>query len=107
MFGHGWLLDAWKTIMEDKVDGYIMDMSLMPLARTPMDKKGAKALERYAKSLRRNFIRMTPWRQRKATSALRERLKKHLKSGEIAVMVGQGETADNPLFEGMRVIKDG
>lgn len=92
-------------MQEDKADYYKVLMSIAPLARTPMDKKMGKGLEKYARDLERQIDSLTPWRNK--FSSLRSRLlKQGVKPGEIAVILSPGDSADNPLFEGAKIIKE-
>jgi hypothetical protein len=80
-----------------------MLLSIVPLARTPMDKKSAQALNKYQKSLDRSLRKMTPWK--KDASRL-SKLRGKVKSGEVAVVLSGGESSNHPLFDDLRVIRE-
>ncbi len=84
-------------IMEDKRDEYRLLMLIMPLARTPMDEKGASGVKEYSQSVEKVLDSLTPWlcTQMNRRTALRE---KRGKSGEIVVYL-DGDNANNQLFE--------
>lgn len=99
------MLQAWKFIREDKADHYKTMAALIPLGRTPMDKRGGKALTKYQRDIERSLNALTPWRNKH--SALRERLlRQGVKPGEIVVVLGPGESADSPLYEGAKIIRE-
>lgn len=103
LFGYDWLEDAWKYIQEDKADQYMFWFNLMPLARTPMDKKAGSSMNRYAKSIERYIKKIAPWVKDRGRV---DRLRGRAKPGEMVVVLGAGESADNELFRGLKVIKE-
>lgn len=46
----------------------------------------------------------TPWR--KVSQARRERLSKHVKPGEVAVILGSGDSSANPLFKDAKILRE-
>jgi hypothetical protein len=78
-----------------------MLVSIAPLARTPMDKRGSSSLRDYGRKLERVLESWTPWRKR---SQVRAR-QKGLKSGELRVILGPGESdLAKTLFKDSKVI---
>lgn len=69
-----------------------------------MDKKSGSALSDYSKTLERNLMSNTPWR--KVSQARRERLSKHVKPGEVAVILGSGDSSANPLFKDAKILRE-
>jgi len=80
---------------------------VMPVARTPMDKKGAQALEKYIKRVTKVIGMRTPWKG--ARGGKLSHLRDKIPSGETRVLLGKGEvdgTKNNPLFDGVKVIRE-
>lgn len=77
--------------------------SVMPLARTPQDKKGASALRDYQRKLVRSLDEMAPWI---GASRRLQSLRGKIKPGEVRVILGAGESADIPLFEDAQITKE-
>jgi hypothetical protein len=74
-YGQQWAIEAYEMIMEDEDRYWQFMVSVMPLARTPMDKKFGKSLTRYAKDLRRSISKaLVPWVEEKRIQAIRDRL---------------------------------
>ena len=100
------MLSTWKLIQEDKTR-FVQDiMMLMPLARTPMDKKGGKSLEKYAKKVGRALEKRMPWlRTRRGKLA---HLRDKVPSGETRILLAPGEPdpSGNPLFKGVKTIRE-
>ena len=75
--GQEWALDAYEMIMEDRDQHWQLFISSMPLARTPMDKKFGKSLDKYTKELRKRVSRMlVPWVEERRIERIKERLSK-------------------------------
>jgi hypothetical protein len=83
------------------VEQYRVLMTLLPLARTPMDKKGGQAMQSYARDIERMLSEATPW-LKKAT----RRRPKGAKPGEIVVLLGQDEIADDPLYKDAQIARE-
>ena len=76
-YGDKWAYDSYKYIMEDQVVYWNTLMSVVPLARTPSDKKFAKSLQKYAKDLRKSIEKMlAPWIEKRRIDAIKKRLAK-------------------------------
>ena len=74
IYSHGqeWAVDAYEMIMEDEDLFWQTMIAVVPLARTPMDKKFGKSLTRYTKELRRNITKMlAPWIEQRRIQAIR------------------------------------
>ena len=81
-------------------------MMLMPIARTPMDKKSGKGMERYFKDVSRTIDRMNPWSKRESYERKKRQLKSMgVKSGEI-VVIGESlrDDRDNPVYNNAKVV---
>lgn len=96
-------MDTWKYIQEDKVERYRYLLQVIPLARTPMDGKGGRAMQHYAKQIERNLDKMVPWR--KVSSRLAD-LRGKVKPGEVVVLLEGDEAADHPLYRGAKVKRE-
>lgn len=63
-------------IMEDEVQSWHFLLSMIPMARTPQDKKSSKsiikAIKEISKSIRNS---LAPWIEKRRIEALRKRLK--------------------------------
>ena len=97
-----WLFENWKLVREDRVEQYRVLMSLMPLARSPMDKKSASALQKHAKSVERMLEDAVPWQKH----ARRSTLAGKVRPGEVVVVLSSGETADDPLYSDAKVTRE-
>ena len=74
-YGEDWAYDSYRFIMEDKVIYWQTMMSVMPIARTPSDKKYGKALVKYSKDLRKSIEKMfAPWIEQRRIEAIKKRL---------------------------------
>lgn len=107
LFGAEWLEQQYRLCMEGKyLDASIL-MQVVPLARTPMDKKGGRAMQKYYKdvnkSLRRSLI---PWEERRA-DAMRRAAKYggKVKPGEVTVILGPGEGGLSDIFKDSKIAK--
>lgn len=75
LYGDKWAFDAFQYIMEDKAVYWQTLMSVMPLARTPSDKKFSKSLQKYTKDLRASIEKMyAPWIEKRRIAAIKKRL---------------------------------
>lgn len=99
-----WLTDAWRYIQEDKANHYRILMNLAPLHRTAMDKEGGSALNKYAKSVEKMLDGMTPWVKRRGWA--RGLSKGNMQPGEVVVVLGDGDMANDPLFEGAKTTRE-
>jgi hypothetical protein len=98
-YGSSWLDETWKMIREDKRQDYEWLLMVAPLARTPQDKKGGRALDDYAKRVRRVLDGITPWLSRTTrVASLRAKGEK----GKIVVMLDSGDSPKDPLFKGAK-----
>ena len=61
-FGEEWFVSCVRKIIEDRTEHKRWSVAVMPLARTPHDKKGARAMQRYARQLHSTLDSLTPWR---------------------------------------------
>lgn len=104
VWGFEWLTTNWKYVQEDKIEHYRVTMALMPLARSPMDKKGASGLADYQKKLERMLNAAVPWQKR--ASGRRESLRGKVKPGEVVVILERGESANDPLYSDARTIRE-
>ncbi len=103
MYGPEWLNEVLRYIQEDKKESFTMLTSIMPLAKTPMDEKGARALADYAKSVQKMLNGLTPWEKDKGLPTLGLRGK--VKSGEIVVIPDGTVGPNDPLFKDAKVMK--
>ena len=80
-YGEEWAYDSFRFIMEDRNVYWQTMMSMMPLARTPSDKKFANSLKRYTKELRSAIEKtFAPWIEQRRIAAIRKRLSEPPKS---------------------------
>jgi len=76
-YSEEWAYDSYQFIMEDKVTHWQTLMAVMPLARTPSDKKFSKSLIKYTKDLRKSIeLTFAPWMEQKRIEAIKKRLAK-------------------------------
>ncbi len=75
-----------KRAVEERMDERRWLVHVLPLARTPMDKKGSKSLDRYAKHLLHALERAMPWSEETRRARIRERLKKPPQNVEPTVI---------------------
>jgi hypothetical protein len=106
LFGLDWLYETWKYIQEDKVEQYKILMAVAPMARTPMDKKGAGALRKYIDKLNANLRNALPWLKKEPVSGRLAYLREKVKPGEVVVILDDGESKNDPLFEGAKIIRE-
>lgn len=97
LFGVEWVFDAWKMIQEDRVDRYRMLAMVAPLARTPMDKKSAASMKKYAQDLTRGLENATPWRNAPRSGVSR---RDRVEPGKVVVFLEEGEAPNDPLYAG-------
>lgn len=103
-YGFGWMEDAIKHIQEDKYQHYQIMSMMFPMARTPMDAKGSRAMQKYSKQVDEVLLSLAPWlKPKKARGSIRHHGK--IKSGEVVVVLDSGETADDPLYKNAKIIK--
>jgi hypothetical protein len=102
-YGFGWLEKAFRQIQEEKYLDYQVWMMMLPIARTPQDKKGGKAMEQYAKQVGRALESLVPW-LRKACKARRP-VRGNAKPGEVVVVLSGDETANLPVFKDAKVTR--
>jgi len=93
--------------MEGKRFEYALLSSVIPLARTPMDKKGAKAMDKMSKELSKYLTKtLTPWDSGPlSTKARVNKYGGRVKSGEIAVVLGPGEGGLADVFKDSKIVK--
>lgn len=104
LYGLEWLYDVWKYIQEDKAEYYRITMSLMPLARTPMDRRSGSNLQKYAKQLSKSIDSIAPWVNKEKRR--RENLRNKLKPGEVVVFLDGDESPDDPLYKGVKTVRE-
>ena len=76
-------------------------MSMFPLARTPLDKDSAHAMQNYSQSIRRQIDGLTPWQE----NDLRSRLRGKVKPGTIVVIPDETDAPNDPLYAEADVLK--
>ena len=81
-----------------------MLMNLAPLHRAPSDKQGSQALNKYTKKVEKMLDGLTPWVKRRGWA--RGLSKGELQPGEIVVVLGEGDMATDPLFEGAKTTRE-
>lgn len=84
--GGDWFLNAYETIVDEKADDREWLLLVMPLARTPGDKKGARRLTRYSRKLKKYLDAGRPWVKERKDWEVRKRLRRPPRSsGMIAI----------------------
>lgn len=81
-------------------------MALFPLARTPSDNKGVGAMRNYSRKLEHMLKQIAPWveNDKMRVRRKRRRLSQHdVKSGEVVVILDEGEHRNNPLYAGATI----
>lgn len=102
LFGSTWLIEAWKKVREDKVEYYRVLAAVLPMARTPMDRKGASALKKYQKQIDKSLDAMVPWlRASNRLGGLRGKVK----PGEAVVMLDGSDVMDQDLYKDAHIVK--
>jgi hypothetical protein len=71
----GFIVDDQKREMEQDVERTRWLIHALPLARTPMDKKGGRAMTQYSKRLLNALDEALPWKAKEKHDAIRKRLK--------------------------------
>jgi len=73
---------------------------MLPLARTPMDRKAGQSLQKHQEKLGRILDSLVPWQKTAQFNALRRKNKQlgRGKETQIIVML-DGDMANNPLFK--------
>ena len=74
--GGEWFLDAYHTIMEERIEERRWLLLVAPLSRTPHNKKDAGRLQRYGKKLHRFLDQQLPWKKEERAWAIRQRLRR-------------------------------
>ena len=79
-------------------------LQLFPTARTPMDKKSGKAMERYYKGVSKNLENIAPWvsHSRRALISAKERGK--LKPGQLMVKFDGSDNPESPLYKNAKAL---
>ena len=104
LYGTEWLIESWKVVQEDKTQVLYDSLMIMPAARTAMDKKGAKSLDNYLKKVTKAIGKRIPWRRSRGGKL--SHLRDKIPSGETRVLLGKGEDGNNPLFQGVKKIRE-
>jgi hypothetical protein len=97
LYGHQWLDEAYRFIIEDEKRRLQNLMAMMPLARTAMGKDDGKALADYSKQVAKSLDAMTPWvtgKNRRLSG-----LRKKVKSGTTVVIPDASDGANNPIYQ--------
>jgi hypothetical protein len=81
-------------------------MLLMPLAKTPMDKRGAQSMRTYSQKIDRAIEGLTPWTSESKFNALRRKYGKSMEDSQIVVHFDASDDPNNPLFEGVTTESD-
>lgn len=77
--------------------------SIIPLARTPADKKSAHGMKKYTKDVAKMIEGIAPWVKRQHYKRRRAMLKHNVKPGEIVVILDGGESSNIPLFKDAKI----
>ena len=94
----------YRYIQEDKREHYTFLLSMVPIARTPLDKDGGRAMEKYSKSVEKMVESLTPWDVTEKRSSWRGRVK----SGEVVVIADDpDDNLNDPLYKGAKILKHG
>ena len=83
--GGEWFLNTHEIIVDERADDRHWLMLVMPLARTPGDKKGSRRLTRYSRKLKKYLDADRPWVKERKDWEVRQRLRRPPRSsGMIA-----------------------
>lgn len=80
-----------------------MLLSMLPMARTPMDEKSGRWATNQMRDLRKMLYSLTPWANE--GGSVRAAYKGRVKSGTIAVMLDDPRLKKDPLFKDAKVVK--
>ena len=79
-------------------------MQMIPLARTPMDRKSGRHMEKYYKNLTKAFESMTPWLSRSKRRLIEAQQKQKLEPGKLVVKLDANDDPNSPLFKGADIV---
>jgi len=93
--GFEWLEESVKYIMEDKRNHYISLLQMFPVARSPMDSKSGKAIQKYYKEVAESFDSITPWLKQTKRKLINKAIRgKNIEPGKLVVdLAGDGFAA--------------
>lgn len=86
--------------MEDKATTLRWQMQLLPLARTPQDRRSARSLTDYQKRLTRVINGLTPWTTATRLAEMKHRYGSKMGDSQIIVVLDANDDPNNPLYEG-------
>ena len=81
-----------------------MMLNLAPVHRSAMDKEGGRAINKYTKKVEKMLDGITPWRKRRGWA--RGLAKGQVKPGEVVVVLDEGDSPNDPLFEGAKTTRE-
>ena len=87
-YGEEWLIAMVRHIISDKVEDRRWLVAVAPLSRTPDSKKGARALQRYGRTLHSSLDNLVPWRKKEKRERLLDQSQKP-GSGSAAVKASE------------------
>lgn len=102
--GTAWLEQTVRYIVEDKRSNYLAFLQMFPIARTPMDNKSGKAMQKYYKDVAKNFDAMTPWISHVKRNLARTRNGKKLEPGKVVVTLDASDDPNLALFKGATIL---
>lgn len=90
--GTDWLMNQYRYCKEDELGKWNILLNIVPIARTPLSKEVGKAMSKAEESIRSNLISVfTPWRNAHEERRKAFKARYGLKSGEIGIVLGDGE----------------
>lgn len=102
--GMRWLEESVKYVIEDKRNQYLALLQMMPIARSTMDSKSGRAMQKYYKDVAKNFENMTPWDTKNKRRVARTKNGKKLEPGKLVVQLDSGDDPNLALFKGATIL---
>jgi len=91
--GIDWITEQYRYIKEDELQKWTIMMNIVPFARTPLTKKGGKAMVEAERNFGQALMKaITPWKNAHEERKKRFERKYGVKPGEIAIVYGAGES---------------
>lgn len=79
-------------------------MQLVPLGRTPMDKKSGRAMEKYYNKVSNNLGNIAPWMTHSKRALIGAKERGKLKSGQLMVKFDANDDPNSPLYKNAKTL---